>query len=265
MDDSHTKQSFWSHLEAMRRTLLACVCVLILSTLGSICLLPWVSDLLIWPLHKGISLANLSDTTAPKGLITTRPMGVFSILIQISLLTGLALSLPVNLWLMGRFLAPGLRAHEKRWLLPSALAIMALFFVGASVSYFVLLPASLAVSISLNELLGFEVIWSASDYYSLVVWMTLALGLSFEFPVVLTALCYLELIRLDTLRQMRRVAFVCFLIVAALINPSGDPVSLFLIGGLMHGLYEAAITLSARLLSKKHQEQALEDAGLSSC
>lgn len=233
----------WDHLEELRKALFACALALLVSTALVVCFLPGMARLLMRPLHQ--AMANQPHLL--QGLVTTSPMGVFSVLLQVCLMGGVALALPFMLFFMARFIAPGLTQTEKHALLPAAAAALCLFFAGASFSYFWLLPLSLQVAIELNRVFGFELIWSAPHYYGLVVWMTLGIGLCFEFPLVLILLIKLGVIQANTLARFRRHAFIIIMVLSAFITPGGDPLSLIILTLPLYGLFELSIWIGKRL------------------
>jgi sec-independent protein translocase protein TatC len=234
--------SFWDHVEELRFVILRCALALLLGCAIVATSLPWISECLMWPLKRALG----DSAELIQGLVTTSPMGVFSVVLQLCFLGGVALSLPLMLFFVSGFILPGLHPQERKMIIPLAFAILALFLTGGAFGYLAILPASLKVSIELNRLLGFELIWSASDYYGLVVWMTLGIGLCFEFPVVLLALMRMGVLSVQTLRLVRRQMIIVILILSALITPGGDPLSLLLLAGPLYGLYELAILLGPR-------------------
>ncbi len=230
------------HLEAFRSTLVGCALALLITCGGVACFLPEMASLLMWPLHQ----AMIDEPHLLQGLVTTSPMGVFSVLLQVCLLGGFALALPFIFFLLGRFIAPALTLREKQALIPAALSALALFLMGALFSYLWLLPTSLKVAIELNRMFGFELIWSAPHYYGLVVWMTLGIGLCFEFPLVLIVLIALGVVHTATLAVYRRHIIVGILILSAFITPGGDPLSLILLAIPLYGLFELSLIIGRR-------------------
>lgn len=204
--------------------------------------LPHVAQALLRPLH--VALEGKSNLL--HGLVTNSPMGVFGVLIEICLLGGMGLSLPFIVYFISQFIAPALTNREQRWLWPCMGSALILFLLGASVSYFWVLPTSLQVAIGLNDLLGFELIWSAPHYYGLVVWMTLGIGLCFEFPLILLMLIALKILALSTLRAYRRHSLVVILVLAAVITPGGDPLSLILLAAPLYLLFECTLWVAGR-------------------
>lgn len=238
-------RNFWEHFALLRLTLLWMLVVFILTCALTLYCLPLAADWLNRPLLQAFKLAGV-QSDGLKGLVTTSPMGIFSVLMNVCFVGGFLLALPLHLILLGHFLAPALTPREKKFIFYLAFAALALFLAGVILGYCLVLPGSLLVAIKLNEMMGFTLVWSATDYYQLVVWMSLSLGALMEFPLILWALISGGLLRVETLRRLRRVAFVTFLCIAALINPSGDPISMLCLGGLMQALYELVIWLGAR-------------------
>ena len=96
-------------------------------------------------------------------------------------------------------------------------------------------------------MLGFDLLWAASDYYNLVVWFSLATGLFFQFPLIIIVLIYLNIVPIRVLESSRAAVFVGLMIFSALVTPGGDFVSLPVITGMMYALYELAIFIGAKI------------------
>lgn len=243
--------TFFEHLEEFRGLILRCLSSFLIGCIVVGCFFPYFADLLNWPLNTALK----GDMSSIQGLVTTSPMGIFSVLMQVCFMGGLALALPFMLYFTAKFISPALRENEVKLLLPGCIAVLALFVLGAAFSYFYIIPATLSVSISLNKVFGFQLIWSAPMYYGLVVWMTIGIGLCFEFPLVLLVLMYLGIISSTKLKKIRKHMAVAVLIAAGLITPSSDPFSLFAVATPLYILYEIAILIGARYEAKKAKEQ----------
>ena len=122
-----------------------------------------------------------------------------------------------------------------------------------------ILPAALRVSITFNEMLGLELLWGASDYYSLVVWLSVLMGVLFEFPVVLVFLMHLGIVTVGSLKRARRLVFIRLLVLSAVITPTGDPITLMIMTGPLYGLYEVAIWIGGRFASSRTDLDGEED------
>ncbi|MDV7397328.1 twin-arginine translocase subunit TatC, partial [Arthrospira platensis SPKY1] len=97
---------------------------------------------------------------------------------------------------------------------------------------------TLAVSVRFNRFFGFDLLFAASEYYSLVVWFSLAMGFFFQFPLIILMLVYMEVVTTRMLQSFRRHVFLGLAVFAALITPGGDPISLMIMAAPMYGFYE---------------------------
>jgi sec-independent protein translocase protein TatC len=162
---------------------------------------------------------------------------------KICFLGGIGLSLPIILYFVGSFVVPGLTPQEKKVFFPGCIAATFLFLAGASMTYFFILPLSLAFTIEFSfNVLGLDVYRpEAGNYYSTVIWMTFAVGIAFQFPLVLILLIRIGILSVKKLRESRRLVLVILMVSAALITPGGDPVSLCILTIPLYILYEFAI------------------------
>ncbi|MDP4777743.1 MAG: twin-arginine translocase subunit TatC [Opitutales bacterium] len=253
-EEDGSGMSFLEHLEEFRwtvgRSLLAFF-------IGLICVAIFIQDIaefLKMPIISAYGSVELVD----KNLITYRPMGVISVFIQIALLGGFTLSMPFVLYFLASFVAPGLTEKERRVLRPSCFAAFMLFLTGAAFAFFIILPLTLAFSVRLNQYFGFDLLWAASDYYSMVVWFSLATGAFFQFPLLIVILVYLQVLPVSKLRAIRKGVFVALMVFAALMSPGGDFISLPLTTGFMYGLYELAIWVGSRIEAKLREDELAE-------
>lgn len=246
---------FLDHLEEFRWVVIRSLIAFLIGCGVVLAFVPIAADILSRPL----TMAELRMGKEIGSLVTISPLGAFTVLLQAALLGGLSLSLPFILYFIASFLAPGLTAKERRVLIPGCLLGMFLFLLGASFSYFFILPLSVFVSLQFNELLGLEIVWSASEYYSFVVWMILAIGGSFQFPLLLLLLQYVEIVTPNMLRGIRHMVVVVILIAAAIITPS-DPISMMILAVPLYLLYEFSIFVGQGMLKRKRARE--KDEGI---
>lgn len=245
------QMTFLDHLEDLRWTL-----VKSFGAFGLACILIGMfltrfSSLLRWPYAFAISGRDIEMA----GLINTSILGVFSVIFYLLLGGGFALSLPFILYFIGQFVAPGLNDRELGLMKPACFAAFVLFFLGATFSFFVLVPAALRASIIFNEMLGFAPMWTAASYYGLLTWMVLGVGIAFQFPLVLMILVFLQILSRAQLVGFRKYSIVLFLCIGAIVTPTTDPVTFILLAIPMSLLYELAI-IGARRIEKKAQSAA---------
>ena len=151
------------------------------------------------------------------------------------------LATPVWLWQLWRFITPGLNPKEKRYAIPFLISSIILFVIGGVVALLTLQPAlDFLLTAGGSEL---QPLLTADKFLSLVSLMIVAFGVAFEFPVVLTFLLIARVISTRQLRHWRRWAIVGIFFFAAVITPSQDPYSLFLMAIPLCIFYEGCIIL----------------------
>jgi len=172
---------------------------------------------------------------------TLGPLEGFNARLRISLYGGLILALPVVLWQIWRFVVPALHAKEKKYAIPFVLSSVVLFAVGGFFAYF-----------TLDKGLEWLISWSGSDvqqasqiskYVSFVGLMMAAFGVGFEFPVLLVFLQLVGVLRPRQLVEGWRVAIMLIVVLAAVITPSGDPITLALLSVPLAVFYFLAILI----------------------
>ena len=254
--DEHQAMTFIEHLEEFRWTVAKS---LVAFFVGLICVAIFIDDIakfLQMPLMRAYGSVELME----ESLKTYKPMGVISVFIQIAFLGGLSLSMPFVLFFLGAFVAPGLTEKERGVLRPTCFAAFILFLGGIAFAFFLILPVTLSFFVRLNLFFNFDLFWAASEYYSMVVWFSLATGAFFQFPLIVVILVYLRVLTVMQLRQIRRGVFVGLMIFAALLTPGGDFISLPLTTGFMYALYELAIWVGARLEARQFHKDLREIA-----
>jgi sec-independent protein translocase protein TatC len=160
------------------------------------------------------------------------------------------------LYFVGGFVAPALMEREKRILRPVSLASIALFLLGVNFAYHLIVPATVNVSILLNKEMGFEVLWTADRYYSMLIWLVLGLGGAFQFPLVLLLLVKIGLLSSEKMGSWRRYAVVILLIFAAIVTPTPDPFTQLMVATPLYVLYEIAI-IAARMIERRIAAETL--------
>ncbi len=189
--------------------------------------------------------------------LDTREMG--EILMQylyVSFWLGIIMAFPYILYEVWRFISPGLHAHERKAARGVIFICTLLFFMGVSFGYFVIAPFSISFLTSIN-INGVKVSPSLDSYVTYMTMFTIPTGLIFEMPVVAYFLSKIGILGPAAMRAFRRQAIVVLLIVAAVITPP-DVVSQTLVFIPLYLLYEASISVSARVA--KRRELALKEA-----
>lgn len=192
------------------------------------------------PAHPDSSAGEAAGEIPPgRRLQFLHPMAPFFITLQISILGGLVLALPVVFYQGWRFVAPGLLARERRLLLPVAGLSVFCFGCGGMIAYWIVLP------LALRFLLGLEPPdmtsqWAVDKYVGFVLRLLLGFGLVFELPVVTLLLAKMGVVTPQLMRRFRRYGIVAIFLLAAIFTPP-DPLSQLLMALPLLGLYEISI------------------------
>ena len=230
------QESFISHLVELRQRLVRAVGVVLVLFLvlffypgaGAI------YDILALPLMNALPPGSKMIAT---GVITP-----FMVPVKVTALVGFMIALPYVLYQAWAFVAPGLYEHEKKLALPLIVASSVLFFAGVAFCYF------LVFGQVFSFIHGFapKSITPAPDieaYFSFVITMFLAFGITFEIPIVVIVLVRMGVVSIDKLKEARPYVIVGAFVVAAVVTPP-DVLSQFMLAVPMCVLYEARLFLS---------------------
>lgn len=210
-----------------------------------------------WAKHPETSPIAFALSAPDPGLVSMGDlkeftfMGVWKVLMYAAFGVGVAVASPVFLYEVARFVGPALTDREKSGLIPFCSAALVLFITGSALAFFWLSPMSIQIWQHFASGMGMEVTWQASDYYSFVVMMSLLTGLTFQFPLALIVLMWLELVRPRTLLKSWRGMLVGIMTLVALITPIAEPISLIVMTGVLFGFYIAAVLVGMYIVRRK--------------
>jgi sec-independent protein translocase protein TatC len=196
------------------------------------------------------------DASTGRPLNFLDPVEGLSTRLRVGTYGGLILAMPVVLWQVWRFIVPALHAREKRYAIPFILSSVLLFLLGGFLAY-----------LTLGKALEFLIAWAGSDvqalfqvskYIRLVVLMVAAFGVGFQFPVLLVFLQLAGVVTPQALIKGWRYAIVGIVVVAAVITPSGDPISLAALAVPMSVLYLISIGIGL-LFQRRRRRLELAD------
>ncbi len=234
------EQSFLSHLIELRERLLKAVAAVLVILLA---LIPFANKL-----YGYLALPLIRHLPQGGTMIATEVASPFLTPIKLAFFVALFLAMPVILYQLWAFVAPGLYRHEKRLAVPILFSAMVLFYVGCAFAYFLVLPAVFAFMTSVAPA-GVAVMPDIGRYLDFVLVLFLAFGLCFEVPVVLIILVALGVVTPAQLAKSRSYAIVGAFVVAAVLTPP-DVFSQMMLAIPMIVLYELGI-FAARIISRR--------------
>ncbi len=231
------EQSLMSHLLELRDRLIR---ILLGIVVVFACLFPFSNRL--YTLLAQPLLAKL-----PEGahLIATAVTTPFLVPLKVAMMAALLISLPHSLYQIWKFVAPGLYAHEKRFVGPLVVASTLLFLVGMAFAYFLVFPVVFGFFISTAPE-GVQVMTDIGNYLDFVMTLFIAFGIAFEVPVIVVAMVKFGWVSVKKLREVRSYVIVGAFIVGAIFTPP-DVVSQIMLAVPLWLLYETGIFVSAFL------------------
>ena len=177
-------------------------------------------------------------TPGTNQLILNSPLDPFYLRVKVAFIVGVILSSPVWLYQLWSFIAPGLYAREKRWGHIFLATAVPLFLLGNVLAY-------LSLCRSMHYLLGLTPhgvgnYIQVDLYLSFVMTMLLAFGIALEVPLLIVMLNLAGILTHERFRKWRRVLIFLVFVIAAIANPSPDPITMLILGGACAALVEVA-------------------------
>lgn len=237
--------TFWDHLEELRRVLLRCIIVVATFAVLAFIFKDELFAIIFAPKSPHF-LPGIFGETLTIQLINTELPRQFVVHMMVSFYAGIIVSAPYIIFELYRFISPGLYENERRCSTPLIAAAYLMFMSGILFSYFILFP------ITFRFLAGYQVdssvenLISLESYIDTLVFLSLVMGIVFEIPVLSWLLGRLGILHRSTMQQYRRHAIVIILVVAAVITPTSDAITLTIVSLPMYLLYEVSILLVPR-------------------
>ena len=225
-EDEHSRMTFLEHLDELRRRILYSLYAVI----ASCCVT-------FWFLSQMMDYMTQYFSTYGARLIYTQPMGGFMFSLKIAVLAGLIISAPfifTQLWL---FVAPGLYAREKKVVVPFVLCSSLLFFGGTYFAHTVGFPAMWRFFASYGDMAALDYMPDISVTFGFYVKVILGMGLVFQMPILVFFLARFHIITARFMLKKFKYAVLGIFVLAALITPSGDAVTLSVFAAPMLLLY----------------------------
>jgi sec-independent protein translocase protein TatC len=244
--DKERVMPLMGHLTELRKRITYAAIAVVICCIAAFVEKDYVFAILMYPLrntpYKGQTLYALS---------VTEP---FMSILKVSIYAGLLCSLPFILWQFWAFIMPALYENEKKNIFPYVFLSTGLFLGGVVFGYYVVLP------IGLNWLIGFgegqfQVLLHVDAFVSFCSLFLLAFGSVFELPLIMMLLAWAGIADYKRMRKSRKYAVVLEAVLAMVITPSGDPVSMLLMLAPLLLLYEVGIWLSALVARRKNKRR----------
>ena len=248
--------TFWSHLEALRRTLMRVVAVLVVAVAGCFVAMPWLFDHVIlapttsrFPLYRWLAqlgagggdwLPNFGGDFSVE-IINYNVASQFMTHISASCWLALLVIFPYLIYEVWSFVRPALFPNERRSVAAAFVCGTVLFFAGCIVGYGLVFPFTFRFLTEYQLSTTIENRISLDSYMGNFLMMIFVMGLVFELPLLTWLLTRLGVVSRSLLCRYRRHAIVALLVLSAVITPSGDPFTLMVVFLPIYLLYELGV------------------------
>ena len=251
MPAESVQETFISHLVELRERLVKSVVAVLIVTFALMAY-PGMNNL-----YTMVAAPMMQVLPAGTSMIATDVTGTFFIPLKVTLMAGFLISLPVVLYQMWAFVAPGLYKHEKKLAMPIIVSSTLLFFCGMAFAYFVVFPSIFGTFVGFTPT-GVNMTPDIDKYWSFALTMFIAFGITFETPVVLAVLTRAGIVTVKQLAEFRGYFIVASFVIAAVVTPPDVLSQLFLAIPLVI-LYEVGIIVS-RFITPRSRAAADEAA-----
>ncbi len=219
----------------------------------------FITNRLLCRLAYAVNVPALCINQNPVDLISIKMSGQFTTHINISLVAGLIIAFPYVFWEFWSFFRPALYEKERKYARGAVSMASLLFLTGIVFGYFIITPLSINFlgSYRVSDLVTNQI--NITSYIGSVTSVALAAGITFELPIVVFFLARIGVVTPEFMRRYRKHAIVLVLFVAAVITPP-DIFSLILVAIPLLFLYELSIFIAARVVRKRAEKDAAEEA-----
>ncbi|HZV97756.1 MAG TPA: twin-arginine translocase subunit TatC [Methylophilaceae bacterium] len=239
----NSSETFISHLIELRDRLLRIVIGILLAFIGLFPFANRIYSLLAEPL--------LSSLPAGGQMIATAVTTPFFVPMKVAMLTAFVITLPWTLYQVWAFIAPGLYAHERRFMAPVVIASTLLFLAGMSFAYFLVFPVVFGF-IAGTAPEGVAVMTDIGNYLDFAITLFLAFGTAFEVPVAVVLLVRFGMVNIATLKEIRSYVIVGAFVIGAIFTPP-DVISQIMLAVPLWLLYEIGILVAGWIQVKTPQ------------
>jgi sec-independent protein translocase protein TatC len=243
---NNEEQSLVSHLIELRDRLLRGIVIVLVMTVA---LLPFANDL--YRLLAQPLMAHLPESSS---MIATEVAAPFLTPFKLTLITAIVLSVPVLLYQIWSFVAPGLYKNERQIVLPLVVSSTLLFFLGIAFAYFVVFPLMFAFFTQAAPE-GIAVMTDISKYLDFVLKLFFAFGIAFEVPVATVLLVWAGITTVERLREKRPYIIVAAFVFGMLLTPP-DVISQTLLAVPVWLLFEVGLWFARLFVPKSSAEES---------
>ena len=252
------QMTFWDHLDVLRGSIIRVLVSAVVMGIGVFFLKDWLFDIVLWPRDSNFPTYRLLGAEPFQlHLINTELTEQFMIHMKVSLISGLLVASPYIIYVLFRFISPALYDNERRASYRLVGAAYGMFMVGIVVNYFLIFPLTVRFLGTYSVSSEVETMLTLSSYVDTLLLMSLVFGIVFEIPVIAWLLARFGMLKHTWMSMYRRHAIVAILVLAAIITPTADIMTLIVVSLPIWLLYELSIWI-VRFTNAKEQQESEE-------
>ncbi len=249
MHEDSGRMSFFDHLAELRTRIMWSAAAIVGGTFVAFAVAKRVLTILELPMQRALAAAGFDPN-----LVSTSPTGVINLVIQMSLYLGIVIASPVVFYQVWLFIAPGLYRHERRAISVFLFFSIFLFLTGIAFAYFIILPYLIKFIIGFQG--DIRPFFSINEYFDMVCVVFVGLGLIFELPVLIFFLALFGIVTPQFLWKNIRYAILIITIIAAVVTPTPDALTMLVFMAPMLLLYFIGIAVAWFVVRNKRKKAA---------
>lgn len=236
--------TFWDHLDVLRSSLIRMGVAVVVFAVAAFCLKDELFSVVLAPRSSDfVTYKLLGVDPFSIHLMNTGLTEQFMIHMRTAIYAGLLVASPYILYELFRFVSPGLYQNERHYVVWIVGAAYVMFLMGTLINYFIVFPLTVRFLGTYQVSPDVANMLTLQSYIDTLIGMSLVMGVVFELPVVCGLLGHMGLINNRMMSEYRRHAVVAILIVAAIITPTTDMFTLFVVALPIYLLYELSIQI----------------------
>jgi sec-independent protein translocase protein TatC len=236
--------TFWDHLDVLRSSIIRMIVAAVVMGIAAFFLKDWLFSIVLAPKDSSfITYRLLGVEPFSIQLVNTGLTEQFMIHMKVALMAGILIASPYIIYLLFRFISPALYENERRYSVRITVTAYVMFLVGVVVNYLLIFPLTVRFLGTYKVSEEVVTMLTITSYIDTLLMMSLVFGIIFEIPVISWLLAKAGMLKASWMTKYRRHAIVTILIIAAIITPTADIMTLIIVSLPIWLLYEISILL----------------------
>lgn len=242
------RMPLFDHLGELRRRVTIMVVAVVVCSLIVYFATPALIEIMMDPIRSAMGDTELTVLSV---------LGGFTIRFKVAFFFSVIICMPIIIWELMAFFLPALKPSERKWVVPTVGAMVALFFFGMVFCYFVIQQATFGWLIDQSFEFA-QVIPDAEDYLNIFMLLEIGFGIAFQLPLVIFYLSIFHLVPYKTFREQWRIIYVGLMVLSAIVTPDASPITMVLMFAALIGLYELALAIARPIIVARDGKAALK-------